>query len=333
MMASKPQGRSNLQCFLDCITPTVETHILRKSSFRASNALCECSEMETIKYFTLSDLWGQYYEWSVYGVGTDVCLHNGQTVVQYYVPYLSGIQLYTKKVRNASRSLNGDSLMDYWNVNDECKKLSRSWSDVSEHSLINHDASWGAKKHLGHLYFEFFEVCSPYGRIPLVDMVYELAQNFPGLTSLKSVELSPASWLSVAWYPIYQIPAQHNVKELSACFLTYHHISSSFPDNLPVNVPNGYYCTTDRNGKNETQSKDKSNDTDSKRETQSEDESNIISLPPFGLASYKMQGKLWSNPENGDQKRMASLFSSADSWLKQLGVKHHDFNYFTTHPA
>lgn len=57
-----------------------------------------------------------------------------------------------------------------------------------------------------------------------------------------------------------------------------------------------------------------------------------FSLPPFGLATYKTQGSLWNNPETGDNKRMVSLFSAADSWLKQLGVQHHDFNYFITHP-
>lgn len=32
------------------------------------------------------------------------------------------------------------------------------------------------------------------------DQVAELAQDYPCLTSLNSAELSPSSWLSVAWY-------------------------------------------------------------------------------------------------------------------------------------
>ncbi|KAL5982967.1 hypothetical protein ACLOJK_017047, partial [Asimina triloba] len=43
-----------------------------------------------------------------------------------------------------------------------------------------------------------------------------------------------------------------------------------------------------------------------------------ISLPPFGLATYKMQGNLWINHETTDQERIISLLSAADSWLKQL---------------
>ena len=55
-----------------------------------------------------------------------------------------------------------------------------------------------------------------------------------------------------------------------------------------------------------------------------------ISLPPFGLATYKMQGNVWVSGKCGrDQERLLSLLSVADSWLKQLRVQHHDFNYFT----
>lgn len=55
-----------------------------------------------------------------------------------------------------------------------------------------------------------------------------------------------------------------------------------------------------------------------------------ISLPPFGLATYKMQGNVWVSGNCGrDQERLVSLLSVADSWLKQLRVQHHDFNYFS----
>lgn len=55
-----------------------------------------------------------------------------------------------------------------------------------------------------------------------------------------------------------------------------------------------------------------------------------IPLPAFGLATYKMQGTVWVSGRLGrDQDRVVSLWSVADSWLKQLRVQHHDFNYFT----
>lgn len=60
--------------------------------------------------------------------------------------------------------------------------------------------------------------------------------------------------------------------------------------------------------------------------------SGYISLPPFGLATYKMQGDLWLNPDSSsDHERLAYMHSAAGSWLKQLNVHHHDFNFFTFH--
>jgi hypothetical protein len=59
--------------------------------------------MDSVEYFNLADLWEQYYEWSAYGAGATVQLPGGDRVVQYYVPYLSGMQLYTNKVLTASR--------------------------------------------------------------------------------------------------------------------------------------------------------------------------------------------------------------------------------------
>lgn len=56
-----------------------------------------------------------------------------------------------------------------------------------------------------------------------------------------------------------------------------------------------------------------------------------IPVPPFGLATYKMQGNVWvpGGKSGTDQERLTSLLSVADSWLKQLQVQHHDFDYFT----
>jgi hypothetical protein len=48
-----------------------------------------------VEYFTLGDLWNCYDEWSAYGAGVPIALDNGETLVQYYVPYLSAIQIFT----------------------------------------------------------------------------------------------------------------------------------------------------------------------------------------------------------------------------------------------
>nr|GMD34012.1 uncharacterized protein LOC109167854 [Ipomoea batatas] len=63
---------------------------------------------------------------------------------------------------------------------------------------------------------------------PSPSHIAELAEVHPGLMTFKTTDLSPASWISVAWYPIYQIPTKGNHKDrLSTCFLTYHALSSS----------------------------------------------------------------------------------------------------------
>lgn len=45
-------------------------------------------------FFMLGDLWESFKEWSAYGAGVPLVLNGSDSVVQYYVPYLSAIQLY-----------------------------------------------------------------------------------------------------------------------------------------------------------------------------------------------------------------------------------------------
>lgn len=74
---------------------------------------------------------------------------------------------------------------------------------------------------------------------------------------------------------------------------------------------------------------DHSNDK-GKEETECCEESVInkrIPLPPFGLTTYKMQGDLWSKT-GFDQDRLFYLKKAAASWLQQLSVDHHDYNFF-----
>lgn len=67
------------------------------------NGLWQPPGKDKIDYFTLGDLWDCYGEWSAYGVGTPVVLNSGETVSQYYVPYLSAIQIYSNKSVVSSR--------------------------------------------------------------------------------------------------------------------------------------------------------------------------------------------------------------------------------------
>ncbi|XP_020241790.1 uncharacterized protein LOC109820114 isoform X2 [Asparagus officinalis] len=288
---------------------------IANTSRRDSNGRWQLIDKDTIECFTLGDLWDQYYEWSAYGLGVPIHLPTGENVVQYYVPHLSAIQIYTTKPP-LSRNVVEDSESDSWSDDSESERLSKSWDAASDDSGFEPDGLCPAKDRIGQLYLQYVEYCPPYARVPLTEKVTELAQSYPGLTSFKSVELSPASWMSISWYPIYHIPARKNVKDLSSCFLTYHTISTSFQDQMPSDSE-----------------KDTLSPTFEESAKRCEDNIYCVSLPSFALATYKMQRTFWANPLMGDNERLVSLYTAAKSWLKQLGVHHHDFNFFSTHSS
>lgn len=60
--------------------------------------------VEFQSFFELSDLWVSFKEWSAYGVGVPLLLNDSDGVVQYYVPYLSGIQLYADLSKSTTKS-------------------------------------------------------------------------------------------------------------------------------------------------------------------------------------------------------------------------------------
>ena len=54
-----------------------------------------------------------------------------------------------------------------------------------------------------------------------------------------------------------------------------------------------------------------------------------MSLPVFGLASYKFKGSLWT-PSGGFERQLAnSLLLEADNWLRLVQVNHPDFLFFS----
>ena len=52
-----------------------------------------------------------------------------------------------------------------------------------------------------------------------------------------------------------------------------------------------------------------------------------MSLPVFGLASYKFKGSLWT--PNGGHECQRSLLQGADDWLRLHQVSHPDFQFFS----
>lgn len=69
------------------------------------------------------------------------------------------------------------------------------------------------------------------------------------------------------------------------------------------------------------------------KHSQEVDGVHMISLPVFGLASYKFKSTVWT-PNGGSELQLAnSLLQSADNWLRLHHVEHPDYKFFASHGA
>lgn len=323
---------SNLERFLHAITPSVSAQHLPK---RTARGLRECNA-EFPPFFVLGELWESFREWSAYGAGVPLVLNNKDSVVQYYVPYLSGIQIYsqTAKPTVKSRQFGEDSDSDLRDSSSDassdceaasarglkCTREQRNLPHPSEevpqrmgglslrdhHSLPEDDFSSDDGESVnsqGYLIFEYLERDPPYSREPLADKIMDLAFGFPELITLRSCDILASSWISVAWYPIYRIPTGPTLKDLDACFLTYHHLCTPMGGSQKVQTPAPHPTEMDSDQR--------------------------MSLPVIGLASYKFKGSMWT-PTGGYERQLAnSLLKAADDWLRSLQVNHPDFLFFS----
>ncbi|XP_031279696.1 uncharacterized protein LOC116138077 [Pistacia vera] len=325
---------SNLDRFLKFTTPSVPAQYLSKTTVRSWRTC----DVEFQPYFTLGDLWESFKEWSVYGAGVPLVLDRSDCVIQYYVPYLSGIQLYGESTQSAAKSRqavedsdgeyyrdsSSDGSSDYefekglkfsnvqqgpYNLINDVPSRIGSLSISDENSAMQEgfssdDGETGSSR--GRLLFEYLEQDTPYSREPLADKISDLACQFPGLKTLKSCDLLPVSWIAVAWYPIYRIPTGPTLKDLDACFLTYHSLSTPLRGNgsnqAPVMI-----------------------------NPSEPDDVPKISIPIFGMASYKFKGSMWTQNGVIEHQLANSLMQAAENWLRLLHVNHPDFQFFASH--
>uniref|UniRef100_A0A6M2EB47 DUF789 family protein n=1 Tax=Populus davidiana TaxID=266767 RepID=A0A6M2EB47_9ROSI len=327
---SVPAFESNLDRFLESITPSVPAQHLSKTTMRGWRTY----DVKFEPYFVLGDLWESFKEWSAYGAGVPLILNDSDCVVQYYVPYLSGIQIYadSTKMPPKPRQLGEDSDSDFrdsssdgssdyeherglkcsrerWNHSHATNDLPPRMDGLSLRDQCGaHQEDFFSDKgeyvnSQGCLLFEYLEQDPPYSREPLADKISDIAFRFPELNTRRSCDLLPSSWISVAWYPIYRIPTGPTLKDLDACFLTFHSLYTSLGGGRSVQAPVMTY----------------SNEVDGVSE---------MSLPVFGLASYKFKGSLWTSNGECDHLVSNSLFQAADKWLRLLQVNHPDFLFF-----
>uniref|UniRef100_A0A1D1XDX4 50S ribosomal protein L2 n=1 Tax=Anthurium amnicola TaxID=1678845 RepID=A0A1D1XDX4_9ARAE len=197
--------------------------------------------------------------------------------------------------------------------------------------LQSYDGSFLPLTHLLGLFddlellFEYFEHDRPEQRKPLCAKIKELVDigtsnhhiygDPSNLECMKLQDLHPASWYSVAWYPIYRIPEG----TFRASFLTYHSLGHLVKRGIKADSTESALC--------------------------------IVS-PVMGMESYNSQGECWFNlkkevdifPKNGTPfnsseileerlktlEEMAAIFSRGTVYKSQVKVKnkHPDYEFF-----
>ncbi|WOL15814.1 hypothetical protein Cni_G24595 [Canna indica] len=306
-----PPPAGNLDRFLESTTPIVPARYFSKASSRGWRN--GDTKEQSQPYFCLADLWESYKEWSVYGAGVPLVLNGIDSVVQYYVPYLSAIQIYVDNSRSTLRSRqhgedsDGDHYLDTSSDSSFESEVDRIQERLASLETNNHNPQDAFVGDNGNActpatlpVFEFLERDSPYGREPLADKISVLASKFPELKTYRSCDLHPWSWMSVAWYPIYRIPTGPTLKDLDACFLTFHSLAS------PKDEATGHSGNVKKTN----------------------DEPVRLTLPVFGLASYKFKGSIWT-PNGPHERDLASLLlQAADNWLRSRRVDHPDYTFF-----
>ncbi|PIN24165.1 hypothetical protein CDL12_03115 [Handroanthus impetiginosus] len=316
---------TNLDRLMESVTPFIPARFLSEVNATRSTT----PEVDSQPFFYLEDLWESFYEWSVCGVGVPLLLNGTDQVEQYYVPSLSGIQLYIDSSKPYSplggptEEGNAESFrLKSSSSSSNSKGVRRSKSDLNMNRQLLNKLSLGSKcdessgssgAHItnshGSPSFQFLESEQPYNRRPLTHKISMLASEFPQLNKCRSCDLLPSSWICVAWYPIYRIPGGPTLKDLEASFLAFHSLSTqSKSDN-----PSHFYAANTRKVDGFT------------------DPTAKISLPVFGLASYKLKGSPISPRGPHECNQENSLFQAADNWLKRRQVNLPDYQFFRGH--
>ncbi|XP_020224929.1 uncharacterized protein LOC109806826 [Cajanus cajan] len=319
---------SNLDRLLEHITPLVPAQSFPKTNSRR----WKTREVELHPYFVLGDLWDSFKEWSAYGAGVPIVLNGSESVTQYYNVSLSAIQLYIDPSKPSTRlrkpSQESDSESARETSSDSSSGYCHERGAKNVHGSRNHlnvlDASNHALERVsqgkpfmgsssdetescnppGQLIFEYFEHETPYNREPLANKISDLERQFPELKTYWSCDLSPASWVSFAWYPIYRIPTGPTLQSLSACFLSFHSLSTALQSSNTDGLNNHY-----SRGR----------------------EISKLSLPIFGLACHKFKVSVWDPDGVSECQKANSLSRAAENWLRLLRVNHPDYNYFMSH--
>lgn len=316
----------NLDRFMKHTTPFVTAQHFPKTSMKGWRN----QENSYHPYFLLGDLWESLKEWSAYGAGVPLVLNESDSVVQYYVPYLSGIQLYVdpsapvpsrrrpgeESDSDSSRTTSSDDSYEAGSVGHGSRaqvnnvgSVAKSFNKLrlrADPFVVDGSEEGEIRNPPGLLIFEYFERALPYHRAPLADKISDLASKFPELKTYRSCDLTPSSWVSVAWYPIYRIPVGPSLQNLDASFLTFHSLRGTDGDKQHLH---GSTVTEVHDGGMTCR----------------------LPLPIFGLAVYKFKNSDWTQSGVRGIEKVSSLMNATENWLRSLNVYHPDFVFFKNH--
>ncbi|GER35196.1 hypothetical protein STAS_11453, partial [Striga asiatica] len=191
---------TNLDRLMESVTPFVEARYSLEVNARGRGA----REVDSLPFYYLEDLWDFFSEWSYYGAGVPLLLNGKDRIEQYYVPFLSGIQLYVDPSNPSSRVGGTNKEINAGSSDPKRDSRANSMQGLNMTSLGNTSVISSAGPEVAHARgppsFQFLEYEPPYNRRPLADKIGSLVLQYPELSKCKSCDLLPSSWICVAWY-------------------------------------------------------------------------------------------------------------------------------------
>ncbi|KAH7578293.1 hypothetical protein JRO89_XS01G0364800 [Xanthoceras sorbifolium] len=352
--ASTPRNAdlTNLDRLIDSVTPFVPAHFSSEARLRGRNTL----EADMLPFFNLGDLWESFNEWSVYGVEVPLLLNGGDTVKQYYVPSLSGIQLYIdpRRLRRPGEDSDTESSREVTcsagSSDHETERRAKGVDGTrGQHNLMNSNShrlnrlSLRDKQTVSSirdetefcnsarsLIFEYFEQEQPHHRKPLYDKASPCARRLAYFASSSHIYCPDldvcGSFLCAISNHASRFQVLHLNFQISRCagaVIYYLRVGFLWLGMIPhtlVGMPESELS------KNQPQF-----NASSGRNVFGVDTSSKISVPVFGLASYKLRNSILNSNGANEWQQAESLWEAADNWLRHLKANHPDFTFFVNH--
>jgi len=175
--------------------------------------------------------------------------------------------------------------------------------------------------------FEWCETAPPHARTPAADRARALAEgkeaSAPALVSARSCDLHPASWFSVAWYPLYALPPPPpggaRARARRAGVLTFHSFHPHAPPRASQPTPPSLGGAADAVAAGRAAA------------GAAGDGRAATLLPAWGLARYRAAGPAWADP--GLEPTYAAMEGAAREWVARRRASHADAAFFAADAA